>query len=237
MGFGLMQSEHDFSSKSAALVYHGPSMSTFLSLEPGADLESLPWDCLNPIGLPATSFGRPVEWRPDYLPQPVFIGRCVLPDGGELLMFGVRYDFQWRTEPAPGDGYFVRYVVVQQTLDGPVAHVLAQHRSTTYQSLEETRDSVFGSDIKKKDLPALCSGEPPRWKAGEAQWPLLSGLPMQFVTQFALPENEVTRQWLTFNESIFLFWRETEGRAVSNLPHRRPASNRPKITIEPRRVA
>ena len=104
--------------------------------------------------------------------------------------------------------------MVQHTSNEPVAHVLAQHRSTTYQSLEETRDSVSGSDMKKKDLPTLCLGEAPRWKAGAAQWPLLSGMPMQFVAQFGLLESEVTRRWLTFNESVFLFWLKHNGRDV-----------------------
>jgi hypothetical protein len=34
---------------------------------------------------------------------------------------------------------------------------------------------------------------------------------MFYAAQFFLPENEVTRLWLTFNESVFLFWREEEG--------------------------
>lgn len=189
-------------------------MDTHLSLEPVSDLQSLPWDCVRAVGLPTTSFGKPVEWEAGYEPQPVFIGRCAVPACGELLVFGVRYDFEWRTLPEPGKGYFVRYIVVQQTAEGPVAHVLGQKLSTTYQSLEETRDSVFASDLKKKDLPALCLAEAPNWKAGSAQWPLLSGTPMHFVTQFALKESDLTRRWLTFNESVFLFWREHEGRPV-----------------------
>lgn len=189
-------------------------MHTPLTLEPVPDLESLPWACVREVGLPATSFGKPVEWEAGYVPQPVFIGRCAAPACGELPVFGVRYDFVRRTVPEPGKGYFVRYVVVPPTGDGPVAHVLGQQRSTTYQSLEETGDSVFASDIKKKDMLALCLAEPPRWKAGSAQWPLLAGTPMHFVAQFGLQESEVTRRWLTFNESVFLFWREHEGRAV-----------------------
>lgn len=34
---------------------------------------------------------------------------------------------------------------------------------------------------------------------------------MFYLAQFSLPENEVTRLWLTFNESVVLFWREEEG--------------------------
>ena len=165
---------------------------TPLSLEPVPDLDSLPWACVREVGLPATSFGKPVEWDPGYVPQPVFIGRCAVPSCGELLVFGVRYDFVRRTVPEPGKGYFVRYVVVQPAGDGPVAHVLGQQRSTTYQSLEETGDSVFASDIKKKDLLVLCLTEAPRWKAGSAQWPLLAATPMHFVAQFALQESELT---------------------------------------------
>lgn len=189
-------------------------MNTPLTLESVPDLGVLPWACVNAVGLPATSFGRPVEWDAGYVPQPVFIGRGTVPACGEIWVFGVRYDFEKRTVPEPGTGYFIRYVVVQQTVDGPVAHVLGQQRSTTYQSLEETRDSVFASDIKKKEMHALCLAEAPRWKAGSAQWPLLAGMPMQFVAQFSLQESDLTRRWLTFNESVFLFWREHEGRPI-----------------------
>jgi hypothetical protein len=189
-------------------------MSMLLSLEPAPDLENLPWACVRGVGLPTTSFGKPVEWLPGYVPQPVFIGRCLLPQHGEWLIFGLRHDFEQRTLPPPEKGFFIRFVVVEATADGPVAHVLAQQRSTTFQSGEESRDSVFPSDLKKKELAGLCLAEPPRWKAGDAQWPLLQGSPMSFAAQFPLPENEVTRRWLTFNETVFLFWREHEGRSV-----------------------
>lgn len=189
-------------------------MSTLLSIEPAPDLENLPWDCVSEIGLPATSFGKPVAWRSDYIPPPVFIGRCLLPQHGEWQVFGVRYDFEQRTEPPADSGFFIRFVVVEATADEPKAHVLAQHRSSTYQSGEESRDSVFASDMKKKELPDLCLAEPPKWKASDAQWPLLQGARMSFAAQFPLPENEVTRRWLTFNETAFLFWREHEGHSV-----------------------
>lgn len=189
-------------------------MNQRLSLDPAAPLDSLPWDCVDAVGLPVTSFGKPVEWQTDYVPRPVYIGRCELPEQGELLVFGVRYEFAQRTDPPPASGYFVRYLVVETTTDGPIAHVLGQQRSSTFQSLEETSDSVFCSDLKKAAVKTLCLSDPPRWKAGSAQWPLLRSTPMFYLAQFSLPENEVTRLWLTFNESVFLFWREEEGQNI-----------------------
>ncbi|MEQ1842735.1 MAG: hypothetical protein ABL994_20230, partial [Verrucomicrobiales bacterium] len=85
-------------------------MTQRLSLDPAASLDSLPWDCVEAVGLPATSFGKAVEWQTDYVPRPVYLGRCDLPEAGELLVFGVRYEFTQRTDPPPSSGYFVRYL-------------------------------------------------------------------------------------------------------------------------------
>ena len=185
-----------------------------LSRDPTAALDRLLWDCVEAVGLSATCFGKPAAWEPGYLPQPVYLGRCALPGGSELHLFGVRDEFSRRTDPPPATGYRMRYLVVEMAEGGPIVHRLEQQRSATFQSLEETRDTIFASDLKKAVVKSLCAGDPPRWKAGSAEWALLRGEPMEFLTQFALPENEITREWLTFNESVFLFWRQEEGRNV-----------------------
>jgi hypothetical protein len=192
-------------------------------LDPSADpsAEASSWHLsAQDIPLPTHHFGKPIAWTDGFPPPPVFIGVATLPNGRTIALHGVRYNLARRSDLPPDSpvpsGYFVNYVVLFSAAPADF-HVLRQWRSSTWQTGEETKDSVFPSDLKKKERAALCSGAEPAWKASEAQWPLDRGAPMRFVAQFVLPENEVTRQWLTFNEAVFLFWNESDGVATCKI--------------------
>jgi hypothetical protein len=190
------------------LFVHSPPQGTRLGSFSAAD-----------VPLPAFSFGKPIMWHETYAPPPVFIGQVSLQSGAELFVFGVRYDLKQRTDLPPDapepTGFFINFVVAECFADGTRRiHVLSQWRSSTYQSGQDAKDHIFANEIKKKDLAQLCLGEPPKWKAYDAQWPRVNDSLMSFVAQFALPEIEVTRQWLTFNTGIFLFTQEIDGRSV-----------------------
>ena len=51
----------------------------------------------------------------------------------------------------------------------------------------------------------LWVGQPPKWVESEPDWPFHDGKPMVFISQTALPENDVTRTRLTFDTVIYLF--------------------------------
>lgn len=46
---------------------------------------------------------------------------------------------------------------------------------------------------------------PPMWVEDEPDWPYLNGKPMVFITQYAIPKNEVTGDHLTWNIVLYLF--------------------------------
>lgn len=167
------------------------------------------------VPLASFEFGQPVTWQPGYRPPLVYIGHAPVPGSGNVQLFGVRYSLDRKEGGEPTTGFYMNYVVAERREGGGLrVHRLAQCRSVTYQTGQDTKDAVFASDLKKKERVALCLTHEPKWKPAGAQWPLLDGVPMLFVEQFGLPENEVTRQWLTFNACLFLFWREVDGHSV-----------------------
>ena len=47
--------------------------------------------------------------------------------------------------------------------------------------------------------------EPPKWVEEEPTWPFYKGRPMVFISQTNLPENEVTRESLTWDTVLYFF--------------------------------
>ncbi|MBC8217420.1 MAG: hypothetical protein H8E73_03050 [Planctomycetes bacterium] len=51
----------------------------------------------------------------------------------------------------------------------------------------------------------LCVDERPQWVEEEPCWPYLEGKPMIFISQVLVPENDVTKEHLTWDTVIYLF--------------------------------
>lgn len=83
-------------------------------------------------------------------------------------------------------------------------HFLSQHDDTIAWSTKTDFDECLSVDrMAKSDFRFLH--RKPRWKTSDAQWPAINKQPMVFVTQWPLPENEVTKNFLTFGDMVFLF--------------------------------
>ena len=169
------------------------------------------WPRLDP--LPEKHSIYTLKWPKDLEVPPVFLGQFGLLSGEDSLapcyvyVFGFRLNFDqadYSDFPVP-HSYFVEYAVVE--LPSEKTHWLSQRESTTYSSLDEKKDYIAAAEVNRAD--ELSLGPRPRWKESEAWWPTFQGTPMSFVGQIALPENAVTRKFLTWDESIFLFWRPT----------------------------
>ena len=168
--------------------------------------------CPELIDMPDKRYGFSFRWQPGYVPRPVFIGQVEFPlhtiigegDSGSVArahLFGYRFDLSRASCPDRDlpDGNFIEYVVVEDR-DGrsPVSRRLAQQAaSVTYSEVAETEDYDWRQ-------PA-CLRRPPRWKPEDAYWPACDGRPMVFLQQWTLPENEVTRSYLTHDCDIYLF--------------------------------
>jgi len=50
-----------------------------------------------------------------------------------------------------------------------------------------------------------CVDKRPIWVQEEASWPFLNGEPMTFVTQYEMPDNEVTRTSAATDETLYVF--------------------------------
>jgi len=62
--------------------------------------------------------------------------------------------------------------------------------------------------LKKKDI--LYLSKPPLWKATEASIPMFGDKLFHFCTQIYLPKNNTTKQYLTWDTTLFVFLFVTE---------------------------
>ncbi len=165
--------------------------------------------------LPDKWLGYAFHWKDGYSPQPVFIGQASvafgdLEDGDasgssiEVYLFGYRLELSEAgcDDPRMQDGFFVEYIVLEKEAR-VVRHRLNQTGSAAYSSTDENDDDVSACDFDWKNAPRL--DKRPKWKPSEAYWPTCDGKPMTFVTQWILPDNDVTRRHLTFDEYNYLF--------------------------------
>ena len=56
-----------------------------------------------------------------------------------------------------------------------------------------------------------CVDQPPRWVEDEPSWPFHGRKPMVFICQTSLPENETTRDSLTWDTEVYLFGSRVPG--------------------------
>jgi hypothetical protein len=175
--------------------------------EPPADLPPIE-DLIN--GPPDTLIGMPVEWRSVPAPEPVFLRTF----GPDVMLFGARYPMSevlMDGEPFASDGHVLEYYLLDRGKDGHwTLHRLHQRGSpgtVAYAEVDDSAEDIPAIDIE--DVAALSVGSAPAWNATEASWPTYRGSPMRFVGQIHLPETDVTRDWLAWGQTVYVF--ATEG--------------------------
>ena len=152
-----------------------------------------------------------IRWPKGLEVPPVFLGQFAIPPGEDrsslldVYVFGFRLELnraEFSDFPVP-DSFFVEYAVTE--FPSRKTHWLSQRMyNTTYSSIFEKKDCTPATEIKRVDKLSL--GRRPRWKKSEAEWATYQGQPMRFVGQIDLPENDVTRKFLTWDKSVLVFW-------------------------------
>jgi hypothetical protein len=102
-------------------------------------------------------------------------------------------------------GYFVEFYAAYADADGELSGCrLAQTRSVVFSDFPESRDYVPARSVK--DKISLSVSNPPVWKESEANWPTVDGQPMRYSFQCDMLDTPTNRQFLTWNERVFLFF-------------------------------
>ncbi len=173
---------------------------------------------------PSDFFGIKLQWPGTLEVPPVFISQFEIGSAGLtridpvlqsqvlLFLFGFRFNIRDATDAPESllDGHFIVYSVVEYRDEEVFAqHTLRQTESVTYSSHPEENDYVIAESVIKDSSNVLCSL--PNWKPSEAYWPLLNGNPMPMFGYASLPENDVTREFLTWDEYVFLFGGTSQG--------------------------
>jgi hypothetical protein len=177
------------------------------SLPPGVEIPPIEdFVCSRP-----TSWqGLPVKWLTNTATMPVFVHQFAVWCSGtwiEALLFGARYDLR-EAEVAGaslGGGHFVEYIVAsrREKSEWRFCHLL-QHASPTFSDGSQKGDYVHARDVS--DPGSLSAARLPQWRTSEAIWPTIDGKPMMFIGQVELPDTPITREHLTWNASLYLFW-------------------------------
>jgi hypothetical protein len=158
-----------------------------------------------------------IEWLPS-TPQsdPVFI-TAINTRSGTACFFGVRYSLSDAvvSGKALGDGYFVEYIVTERGSSSWTIHRLLQRGSATFAESYERDDAIPARMVDKPSAHSL--GDVPYWKTAEAVWPTFGEVPMEFIGQVTLPDNDVTRARLTWDTTLFLFGADTTDGTVFKL--------------------
>ena len=155
-----------------------------------------------------------VEWTSNEGAVPVHLAHFRFArhdDSVDCHLFGARYSLAEAVVggDSVGSGYFIEYVVAEQSESAWTLHRLVQRASVTYSEREEQADYIPATDIRN---PAeLSVQQPPVWKAEDAIWPKCAGMPMTFLGQINLPETEMTRELLTWGLDVYLFVGMTDG--------------------------
>lgn len=146
-----------------------------------------------------------VAWRTDRRPELVYVNRFRVPRYPDVHLLGARYELDDALigGDSLGEGHFVEYFVAVQRSEGYSLQRLLQTRSVTYSDGDEKGDYLPAAAVS--DQARLSLHAAPDWKASEAVWPTIGNDPMLFVGQIDLSETEITRRFLTWDVSVFLF--------------------------------
>ena len=79
--------------------------------------------------------------------------------------------------------------------------------SSTYEEYKRQGSPPKVRQWLKKNLKGayLCVDKPPEWAEGNPNWPYLNGKPMVFITQYAVPQNQITENSLTWDVVLYVF--------------------------------
>lgn len=162
--------------------------------------------------------GLPLEWKKKVTPRPVYLDRYTVgaaDQGHWAYLFGARYELPdvLVAGEGLGEGHFLEYLVARKgPVGGWAVARLLQQTSVTYSDTDERADYV---PLRKVKDPASASvADPPTWvEPGEAVWPVYQGQPMRFVGQVTLSENDVTRRFLSWGVTAYLFESHNSGNA------------------------
>jgi hypothetical protein len=161
-------------------------------------------------GRPTTWLRNSLEWINSSEPNPVFIERfqiCKKSIRSEILLWGARYevaDILVNGEKLYGGrGNFTEFFAIEMLATGWKVHRLLQRKSTMLSDLDDDNDFLAAGEIKASEF---LLDKVPSWKKSEAYWPTHKETPMLFVGQVTLPETEITRTLLTWDDKVFLFW-------------------------------
>jgi hypothetical protein len=161
---------------------------------------------------PATLYGLLLEWTRHSKPDPVFIRAFALPTEAEapqVYLFGARHpnrDCLIDGESWADEGFFIEYFAVDASAYGGWSvHRLRQRGHSVLYSDRDESEQDYVPAKKIKDPNALSIKNPPAWKLWAADWPTCDGHPMLFLGQVTPPENQVTRERLSWVHTIYLF--------------------------------
>ena len=162
------------------------------------------------IDLPDSYHGKAVKWDASYHPQRVFIDSISLETRSmRFSLYGTRMNKKWMCgfkKDLDTDGSFLQFSVLVLAEDQERYEVLRQDRGVTYSSQGFVGvDWIPARKVSTADMRKLCELCSPDWKRSDALWPTHNGEPMHFVGQFFLAESPVTREFLDWGLSVFLF--------------------------------
>ncbi len=156
--------------------------------------------------------GFAIDWKVSVPPEIVYIGSFEGHDPLEALIvhvYGSRFE---RTDCVvkglpDSDGFFIEFYVLwkQRGADWQLQRLL-QRGTETHCAVFEPDDVVSPSYALRRNPHKRR--RKPQWVASEGRWPTLNRVPMLFLGQVLLPENEVTRHFFSWAESIFVFFSE-----------------------------
>ena len=150
------------------------------------------------VKLPKKVLMRPVTWRPNYSPTPIFI-KSFSCDNVTVDVFGVTFDL---TQSTSQDEFnVINFVLVVGDREHRDALQLAQDMSPLFTS--EPVKHVPSEKIKK-DVSSWCVSGRPKWKWEAALWPVVDGRPFQFLGQVTVPPVPSVAEFFT-DVTLFLF--------------------------------
>lgn len=155
--------------------------------------------------LPEKWQGISITWEKEYLPIPVLIEKFNGPFG-EVFLFGIKLETKYAKIHGKSlpDGHFITYLILEEKLDKGIVHQLAQRRRPDYSPEGVDIKCVDANDVNAEQ--ASLAPQKPKWKKGEGLWPKLDEIPLFFLGQLYLPNRKETKEYLTYDKSIYLFW-------------------------------
>jgi hypothetical protein len=99
----------------------------------------------------------------------------------------------------------LEFIVIEKKVETNefIQHHLAQYNSVMYKREKDVTTSSCADMIKKKDI--LYLKHFPKWKISEASIPEFNNKLFYFCSQIFLPENDTTKQYMSWGQTIFIF--------------------------------